>query len=91
MWLGITEYLFRNEALLEEVIDTAINDNTFRADDLEFTFAARDWSQRVSLGHFDAYREKFEGIQEYFEPRFPEATKLGNEMIKTILEKTKKA
>ncbi|PVI04885.1 Prephenate dehydrogenase [Periconia macrospinosa] len=91
MWLGITEYLFRNEALLEEVIDTAINDNTFRADDLEFTFAARDWSQRVSLGHFDAYREKFEGIQEYFEPRFPEATKLGNEMIKTILEKTKEA
>jgi prephenate dehydrogenase (NADP+) len=41
MWLGITEYLFRNEELLEEVIDTAIEDNTFRADDLEFTFAAR--------------------------------------------------
>ncbi|KAF1953513.1 prephenate dehydrogenase [Byssothecium circinans] len=89
MWLGITEYLFRNEELLEEVVDTAINDNTFRADDLEFTFAARDWSDRVNLGHFDAYREKFERIQSYFEPRFPEATKLGNEMIKTILEKTK--
>ena len=88
MWLGITEYLFRNEKLLEEVIDTAIADNTFRADDLEFTFAARDWSDRVNLGHFDAYREKFEKIQRYFEPRFPEATKLGNEMIKTILEKT---
>lgn len=41
MWLGSTEYLYRNPALLEEVIDTAIEDNTFRADDLEFTFAAR--------------------------------------------------
>jgi prephenate dehydrogenase (NADP+) len=41
MWLGITEYLFRNEELLEEVIETAIEDDTFRADDLEFTFAAR--------------------------------------------------
>lgn len=41
MWLGITEYLFRNDELLEEVIETAIEDNTFRADDLEFTFAAR--------------------------------------------------
>jgi prephenate dehydrogenase (NADP+) len=41
MWLGITEYLFRNEELLEEVIETSIEDNTFRADDLEFTFAAR--------------------------------------------------
>lgn len=89
MWLGITEYLFRNSALLEEAIDTAINDNTFRADDLEFTFAARDWSSRVSLGNFDGYRQKFEGIQKYFEPRFAEASKVGNAMIKTILEKTK--
>ncbi|KAF2203408.1 prephenate dehydrogenase [Delitschia confertaspora ATCC 74209] len=91
MWLGITEYLFRNDALLEEVIDTAIEDNTFRADDLEFTFAARDWSSRVSLGHMEGYREKFEEIQKYFAPRFPEATRVGNEMIKTILEKTKGA
>lgn len=89
MWLGITEYLFRNEDLLEECIETACDDNTFRADDLEFTFAARDWSSRVSLGHFDGYREKFEYCQKYFAPRFPEATRLGNEMIKTILEKTK--
>ena len=88
MCLGITEYLFCNHTLLEEAIDTAIDDNTFRADDLEFTFAARDWSSRVSLGNFDGYREKFEEIQRYFEPRFPEATKLGNEMIKVILQKT---
>jgi prephenate dehydrogenase (NADP+) len=91
MWLGITEYLFLHPSLLAEVIDTAIDDNTFRTDDLEFTFAARDWSQRVSLGHFDAYREKFETIQTYFEPRFAEATKVGNEMIKTILEKTRES
>jgi hypothetical protein len=37
----VTEYLFRNEDLLDEVINTAIEDNTFRSDDLEFTFAAR--------------------------------------------------
>jgi hypothetical protein len=41
MWLGITEYLFLKPDLLDECIDTAIVDNTFRADDLEFTFAAR--------------------------------------------------
>jgi prephenate dehydrogenase (NADP+) len=39
--LGVTEYLFRNEDLLEEALDTAIDDSTFRSDDLEFTFAAR--------------------------------------------------
>ena len=41
LWLGITEYLFRKPAILEEAIRTAIEDNTFRSDDLEFTFAAR--------------------------------------------------
>lgn len=46
IWLGVTEYLFRSEQLLDEVIDTAIEDNTFRSDDLEFTFAAR-----VSMPH----------------------------------------
>lgn len=54
LWLGITEYVYRNEELLEECIETAIDDQSFRADDLEFCFAARDWSERVSLGHMDA-------------------------------------
>lgn len=39
--LGAAEYVFRKPDLLQECIDTAIEDNTFRADDLEFTFAAR--------------------------------------------------
>lgn len=47
LWLGVTEYLFRKPQLLDEVINTAIDDNTFRSDDLEFTFAAR-----VSLSLF---------------------------------------
>ena len=41
LWLGVTEYLFRKPQLLDEVINIAIDDNTFRSDDLEFTFAAR--------------------------------------------------
>ena len=41
LWLGITEYLYRNEELLNECIETGLTDNTFVSDDLEFTFAAR--------------------------------------------------
>ena len=41
LWLGAAEYLFCKPAFLDEAIDTAITDTTFRADDLEFTFAAR--------------------------------------------------
>ncbi|MCJ1472584.1 prephenate dehydrogenase (NADP(+)) [Lambiella insularis] len=89
LWLGVTEYLFRKPLLLEEVITTAIEDNTFRSDDLEFTFAARGWSECVSFGDFSSYRDRFEQIQAYFAPRFPEATRVGNEMIRTIMEKTR--
>ncbi|KAI9885172.1 MAG: prephenate dehydrogenase (NADP(+)) [Watsoniomyces obsoletus] len=88
MWLGVTEYLFRKPGLLEEVMNTAIEDATFRRDDLEFTFAARGWSECVSSGDFRRYQDRFEETQAYFAPRFPEATRVGSEMIKTILEKT---
>lgn len=87
LWLGVTEYLFRKPGLLDEVITTAIEDHSFRHDDLEFTFAARAWSECVSFGSFQSYRDRFERIQEYFRPRFPEATRIGNEMIKVIFEK----
>ncbi|WEW59092.1 prephenate dehydrogenase (NADP(+)) [Emydomyces testavorans] len=90
LWLGVTEYLFRKEELLDEVLDIALDDNTFRSDDLEFTFAARAWSDCVSFGDFESYRDRFERIQSYFAPRFPEAVRIGNEMMKTILEKTEK-
>lgn len=43
----------------------------------------------MSLGHMDAYREKFETMQKYFAPRFAEATKVGNDMIRTIFERSK--
>lgn len=122
MWLGVTEYLFRTPGMLDEAIDTAIEDHTFRDDDLEFTFAARvspsksslclclcslattflvryshtvisadmqqGWSECVSLGSFETYRERFGRTKEYFAPRFPEAIKLGNEMMRLISKRT---
>jgi prephenate dehydrogenase (NADP+) len=41
LWLGIAEYLFRRPELLEEAIEVAMDEKTYRADDLEFTFSAR--------------------------------------------------
>lgn len=46
------------------------------------------WSDCVSFGDFESYKERFKEIQGYFAPRFAEASKLGNEMMRTILEKT---
>ncbi|KAF3770263.1 Prephenate dehydrogenase [Cryphonectria parasitica EP155] len=90
LWLGVTENLFRHPERLDEALNTAVEDNTFRSDDLEFTFAARGWAECVSLGHFDTWRERFRETQTFFEPRFTEANKIGNAMIKAVLETTTK-
>ncbi|KAL7271350.1 prephenate dehydrogenase (NADP(+)) [Rhizina undulata] len=89
LWLGAAEYLFRQPELLDDCIRFAIDDDSFRSDDLEFTFAARGWADTVSYSDFNSYRQRFSRPQEYFAPRFAEAIKLGNEMIKTILERTR--
>lgn len=41
IWLGVTEYLFCNEELLDDAIRTAFEDSSHVSDDLEFTFGAR--------------------------------------------------
>ncbi|KAH3902251.1 probable Prephenate dehydrogenase [NADP(+)] [Saccharomycodes ludwigii] len=85
IFLGVSEYLFHDKSSLLEILDASLNTYSFRGDDLEFVIAARNWSQIVSHGDFELYRKTFEETQKFFEPMFPEANRIGNEMIKTIL------
>ncbi|TQV91816.1 prephenate dehydrogenase [Cordyceps javanica] len=87
--LGVTEYLFRTPALLDAALVTAVEDQTYRSDDLEFTFAARAWAECVSLGHFETWRKRFESTQAFFEPRFAEAKVVGDQMMKKVFESSK--
>jgi prephenate dehydrogenase (NADP+) len=89
LWLGVAENLFRSSARLEEALRVAVEDNTFRSEDLEFTFAARGWAECVGLGHFETWKERFVNTQRFFEPRFAEAIEVGNAMVKAVLESTK--
>ncbi|SMN19575.1 similar to Saccharomyces cerevisiae YBR166C TYR1 Prephenate dehydrogenase involved in tyrosine biosynthesis, expression is dependent on phenylalanine levels [Maudiozyma saulgeensis] len=90
IFLGVSEYLFLTPGLLDKTIDAAIDDKAFRSIDLEFVVAARKWSSIVSFESFDLYQKQFEVVQKFFEPMFPTATKIGNDMIKTILAHSKK-
>ncbi|KAG7530479.1 hypothetical protein FFLO_05020 [Filobasidium floriforme] len=90
LWIGVAEYLFRSPERLEAAIEAAIYDKTHRSDDTEFCIAARGWSQCVSFGNFDLYRDRFEQTASFFAPRFEEAAKVGGKMIKTIQEESKR-
>lgn len=87
IFLGVSEYLFCSPGLLEKAVMDAIDAKAFRPDDLEFTIAARGWSDIVSYGDFNLYRREFEGTQEFFKDMLPEANALGNEMIKMLNQK----
>lgn len=84
IFLGVSEYLFLSPGLLDQTINAAINDESFRTDDLEFVISAREWSSIVSFANFELYKRQFEEVQKFFEPMFPEANRIGNEMLKTI-------
>lgn len=89
IFLGVTEYLFCQPGLLEEAIELAVSDATFRHDDLEFVIAARSWSDLVNFGNYELYKRKFEDTQTFFASKFKEANAVGNEMIRIILERVR--
>lgn len=91
IFLGVSEYLFCSEGLLMKAIEDSVNEKAFRYDDLEFTIAARNWSNIVSFGDFELYKKEFESTQEFFKPMLAEANVIGNEMIKTINEKVRES
>jgi prephenate dehydrogenase (NADP+) len=86
MWIGVAEYLFRSRQRLDVAIEAALWDTAHRADDLEFTIAARGWSQCVSFGSFELYRRRFEETAVFLQPRFAEAQAVAARMITAILE-----
>ncbi len=66
--LGIVEYLFKNDALLEKTIQTALYDKSIRGDDLEFHTAVREWASLIHYKDMEGYKSHFMQAKEFFEP-----------------------
>ncbi|MDF2433010.1 MAG: prephenate dehydrogenase [Mucilaginibacter sp.] len=83
--LGIAEYLFKNEELLEESIETALYDKTIRGDDLEFHSAVREWSAIIGYGDMEGYKKHFNEVQSFFKGRLEEGNKQSAELIRRLM------
>jgi prephenate dehydrogenase (NADP+) len=83
--LGIAEYLFKNEDLLEESIVTALYDKTIRGDDLEFHSAVREWSSIIGYGDMEGYKKHFNDVQSFFKGRLEEGNKQSAELIRRLM------
>eukprot|EP01133_Synstelium_polycarpum_P003156 gene3156-3609_t len=82
--LGIVEYLFRDEELLEESIQAALFDKKIRADDLEFHSAVREWSSMIGYGDMEGYKQHFEQVKLFFGDRLEHGRQQSTEMIRRL-------
>lgn len=83
--LGIAEYLFKNEELLEESLETALYDKTIRGDDLEFHSAVREWSAIIGYGDMEGYKKHFNDTQAFFSHRLEEGKAQSAELIRRLM------
>ena len=82
--LGIAEYLFKNEELLEESIETALFDKSIRNDDLEFHSAVREWASIINYGDMKAYKQHFDLTKAFFGDRLEQGREKSMELIRRL-------
>ncbi len=82
--LGIVEYLFQNEDLLEESIETALYEKAIRSDDLEFHSAVQEWASIIGYGDMKSYKELFEQTKLFFGDRLEHGRTHSSEMIRRL-------
>lgn len=82
--LGIVEYLFRNEELLEESIVAALYDKQIRADDLEFHSSVREWSSIIGYGDINGYKQHFDQTKNFFNDRLEQGRLQSAELINRL-------
>ncbi|MBC8052595.1 MAG: prephenate dehydrogenase [Sphingobacteriaceae bacterium] len=82
--LGIAEYLFKNEALLEETIQAALYDKSIRADDLEFHSAVREWASIIEYGDMEGYITHFNQVKDFFRERLEYGAKQSTRLIEKL-------
>lgn len=84
--LGIAEYLFKSEDLLEESIETALHDKSIRADDLEFHSAVREWASIIEYGDMDGYINHFNQVKDFFSHRLEEGARKSAKLIDQLTD-----
>ncbi|SOE24146.1 prephenate dehydrogenase (NADP+) [Spirosomataceae bacterium TFI 002] len=82
--VGMVEYLFRNEELLEESIKAAIYDKSIRKDDLAFHTAVQEWAHIVESKDLKAYRKHFEKTKAFLADRLDAGRTISTLLIERL-------
>lgn len=83
--VGLAEYLFQNEDLLKESLETALRDKSNYIDDLAYHTAVHEWANILELGDKNAYEKHFSATSRFFGNRLAE----GREQSTILLNRLK--
>lgn len=70
--VGLAEYLFLNDDLLKESLDTALNDKSNYIDDLAYHTAVHEWVNILEIGDKAAYEKQFAATSRFLGDRLAE-------------------
>eukprot|EP01060_Flectonema_neradi_P032077 TRINITY_DN5032_c0_g1_i2.p1 TRINITY_DN5032_c0_g1~~TRINITY_DN5032_c0_g1_i2.p1 ORF type:complete len:439 (+),score=70.92 TRINITY_DN5032_c0_g1_i2:70-1386(+) len=87
--LGIAEYLFSDEYLLEQSIQAACHNKSIRADDFEFVAAVREWSTVIEHGDAKGYYALFDKTRSFFADRLKEGLEMSSKLIAKLADLSK--
>ena len=82
--VGMAEYLFMNDELLNETLETALFDKSIRQDDLAFHTAVHEWANIIEKGDVGSYQKQFENTRQFLSPRLVEGRELSSQLINRI-------
>ncbi len=82
--VGMAEYLFMNEDILEDSIRAALYSKEIRKDDLAFHTAVQEWAHIVETGDLKGYETHFEKTRSFLKGRLEEGRKLSTMLIERL-------
>lgn len=82
--VGMVEFLFRNEELLEESIQAALYDKSIRKDDLAFHTSVQEWAHIVESKDVDAYERHFEKTKAFLSDRLDAGRAVSSLLIERL-------
>jgi prephenate dehydrogenase (NADP+) len=82
--VGMAEYLFMNDDLLEESMNAALFDKTIRKDDLAFHTSVQEWAHIVEIGDKKGYESHFERTKNFLADKLEEGRHKSSMLIERL-------
>lgn len=88
--IGVAEYLFNHEDLIEESLEAPFKNPKMISDDTYFNESVKKWSNVTVNKYMEGYKNLFNETKDFFKDMIPEGMKKSDQLIGRLAEATRK-